>query len=130
MTRNQTFALGLAGAVATAIGAALAFAPAAFLAGSGIAIGPDPSLSSELRAPGAGLLGMGLLMLAALRRAALLPAALIAAGIVYVGYPAGRLVGIALDGLPSAEIVAALVAEIVIAVWLVQAFAARRAVAA
>jgi hypothetical protein len=131
MTLNQTLSLGTAGAVATAIGLALAITPTAFLAGSGIALGPDPNLLSELRAPGAGLAGMGLAMLAALRRPSLLPTALILAAIVYVGFPAGRVAGIALDGMPSNEILAALAAEIVIALWLVRAFLpARRRVAA
>ena len=125
MTRNQTLSLGFAGAVATAIGMPLAFAPAAFLTSSGVVLGPDPSLLSELRAPGAGLAGMGMLMLAALRRADLLPVALIAAAIVYVGFPIGRLAGLALDGLPSGKILAAFVAEVVIALWLAWAFRQR-----
>jgi hypothetical protein len=127
MTRFQSLALGTAGALATGIGAALTVAPAAFLAGSGIALGPDPSLLSELRAPGAGLAGLGGVMLAGLRLAALRPMALIAAAIVYLGYPLGRLVGIAMDGLPSGEILAALAVEIVIALWLAAAFLPRRA---
>lgn len=125
MTRFQTFALGAAGATATLIGAALTIAPAAFLAGSGIALGPDPSLLSELRAPGAALVGMGLLMLAALRRPGLRRPALIAAAIVYAGHATGRLVGLAMDGPPSGAILAALAAEIAIALWLARAFLPR-----
>lgn len=127
MTRFQTLALGTAGVLATGIGAALTLAPDAFLTGSGIALGPDPSLLSELRAPGAGLAGLGMLMLAGLWRDALRPMALIAAAIVYLGYPLGRLIGIAMDGLPSSEILAALAVEIAIALWLVGAFLPRRA---
>ncbi|WP_298432572.1 DUF4345 domain-containing protein [uncultured Jannaschia sp.] len=126
MTLFQTLALGTAGIVATAIGAALTMAPAAFLAGSGIVVGPDPALLSELRAPGAGLAVLGLVMLSGLRDAAMRPTALVAAAIVYVGYPLGRLVGIAIDGLPPAEILAALTAEIAIALWLALAFLPRR----
>ena len=127
MTRVQSLALGTAGVLATGIGAALTVAPAAFLAGSGIALGSDPSLLSELRAAGAGLAVLGAVMLAGLRQAALRPMALIAAATVYLGYPLGRLVGIAMDGLPSGEILAALAAELVIALWLAAAFVRRRA---
>ncbi|MFO6463493.1 DUF4345 domain-containing protein [Jannaschia sp. KMU-145] len=126
MILSQTLALGAAGTVATTIGAALTLAPAAFLAGSGIVIGPDPALLSELRAPGAGLAALGLTMLAGLRDAAMRPTALIAAAIVYLGYPLGRLVGIAIDGLPPSEILAALAAEVAIALWLAFAFLPRR----
>lgn len=127
MTRFQTFALGTAGALATGIGAALTVAPAAVLAGSGIVLAPDPNLLSELRAPGAGLVGLGLVMLAGLRHTALRPMALIAAAIVFLGYPLGRLVGIAVDGRPSGAILSALAAEIAVALWLAAAFLPRRA---
>jgi hypothetical protein len=128
MTRFQSLVLGTAGVLAAGIGTALTVAPAAFLAGSGIALGADPSLLSELRAPGAGLAVLGAVMLAGLRRPALRPMALIAAAIVYLGYPLGRLVGIAMDGLPSGEILAALAVEIAVAFALAAAFLPRRAV--
>lgn len=127
MTRFQSLALGTAGVLAAGIGTALTVAPAAFLAGSGIALGADPSLLSELRAPGAGLAVLGAVMLAGLRRPALRPVALIAAATVYLGYPLGRLVGIAMDGVPSTEILAALAVEIAVALALATAFLPRRA---
>jgi hypothetical protein len=127
MTRNQTFALGTAGMLALAIGATLTFAPAVVLAGSGIVLGRDPNLLSELRAPGAGLAMLGLAMLAGLRHAKLRATALVSAAIVYAGYPLGRLIGIAMDGLPSGEMLAALAVEVALALWLAGAFLPRRA---
>ena len=65
-------------------------------------------------------------MLAGLVRASLAPTALIAATIVYAGFPAGRLVGLVLDGRPSGAILAALAAELAIAALLALAFLPRR----
>ena len=127
MTRFQSPALGPAGVLAAGIGAALTVARAAFLAGSGIALGPDTSLLSELRARGAGLTVLGGVMLAGLRQAALRPMALIATATVYLGYPVGRLVGIAMDGLPSGAALAALAVELAVALWLAAASLPRRA---
>jgi hypothetical protein len=122
LTRFQTVTLGVSGATALAIGAFITLAPHAFFASYGITLGSDPNLLSELRAPGAGLAALGGLMLAGLRRAALAPAALTVALIVYLAFPAGRLLGIALDGWPSAGILGALAAELAIAALLLVAF--------
>ncbi len=118
-------ALGLAGATALGIGAGILFVPHAFYAGYGITLAADPNLLSELRAPGAALAGFGLLMLLGLWRQALLPTALATALTVFIAFPAGRLVGIALDGMPSGSIVGALVIELAIAALCLAAFRAR-----
>ena len=127
LTRLQKIALGIAGASALGIGAAITFVPQAFYAGYGITLGPEPSLLSELRAPGAGLDALGALMLAGMVRRSLQDAALAAALVVFLGFPAGRIVGLVLDGMPSAGIMAALVFELAVAALCLFAFRPSRA---
>ena len=64
MTPVQKIALSIAGFTSLGIGAFILAAPHAFYASYGIALGQDPSLLSELRAPGAGLAAFGAVMLA------------------------------------------------------------------
>lgn len=122
LTRIQIFALGLAGVTALAVGGVILAAPQAFHASYGIALGDDPNLLSELRAPGAGLAVLGGLMLAGVVHRAALAPALCAACAVYLGFPLGRVVGILADGMPSREILGALAVEVAIAGLLLAAF--------
>ncbi len=122
LTRLQKATLGIAGVTSLGIGAFILTAPHAFYASYGIALGPDPSLLSELRAPGAGLAAFGAVMLAGIVRPGLRPAAVVAALTVFLAFPAGRLVGIVADGMPSTGIVAAMVLELAIAALCVFAF--------
>lgn len=126
LTRLQKIALGIAGVSALGIGAAITFVPHAFYASYGIAIGSDPSLLSEVRAPGAGLAALGAVMLAGIVRRSLSEAGFVAALVVFLGFPAGRIVGLALDGMPSAGIVAALVFELAVAALCLSAFRSGR----
>lgn len=124
-TLFEKTALGLSGLTALTIGAFILFAPHAFYAGYGITLGEDANLLSELRAPGAGLAGFGLLMLLGIRRHAVLPIAMVVALTVFTAFPAGRLVGIAADGMPSGSVMGALVVELVIAAICLAAFRRR-----
>lgn len=124
-TLFEKIALGLAGLTAITIGTLILFAPHAFYAGYGITLGQDANLLSELRAPGAGLAAFGLLMLLGIRRHAILPVAMAAALTVFIAFPAGRLVGIAVDGMPSGNVIGALVAELAIAALCLAAFRRR-----
>ncbi len=126
LTRFQKVTLGIGGVTALAIGSFITLAPHAFYASYGITLGQDPNLLSELRAPGAGLAVLGAIMLAGIVRAAMTPIALAVALTVYLAFPAGRSVGIVMDGMPSGSIVGALVIEIVIAGLLLAAFRQRR----
>lgn len=127
LTRLQKIALGIAGASALGIGAAITAIPHAFYASYGIALGSDPSLLSELRAPGAGLAVLGAVMLVGLVRSSLRDLALAAALLVFLAFPAGRIVGLVLDGMPSAGIMAALVFELAVAALCLFAFRPTRA---
>ena len=118
----QKIALGVAGITSLGIGAFILAAPVTFYASYGIMLGPDPNLLSELRAPGAGLAVFGAVMLAGIVRPALRQAALVAALTVFLAFPAGRVVGLAVDGLPSVEILGALMLELAIAGFCLFAF--------
>ncbi|SFQ98298.1 DUF4345 domain-containing protein [Poseidonocella sedimentorum] len=123
----QKIALGIAGLSALGIGMAITFTPQTFYASYGIALGSDPSLLSELRAPGAGLTALGAIMLAGLVRQSLSEVAVVAALVVFLGFPAGRIVGLVFDGIPSAGIIAALVFEVAVAALCLFAFRPGRA---
>ncbi|WP_416896382.1 MAG: DUF4345 domain-containing protein [Minwuia sp.] len=122
MTPVQKIALGVAGFTSLGIGGFILAAPHAFYASYGIALGQDPGLLSELRAPGAGLAAFGAVMLAGIVRPALRQSAVVAALTVFLAFPAGRLVGLAIDGIPSSSIVGALVLELAIAALCLFAF--------
>ena len=124
-TLFEKTALGLSGLTALTIGAFILFAPHAFYASYGIALGKDANLLSELRAPGASLAGFGLLMLLGIRRYAVLPIAMMVALTVFIAFPAGRLIGLAVDGMPSGSVIGALVAELIIAALCLAAFRRR-----
>ena len=125
LTRFQKITLGIGGVTALAIGTMITLAPHAFYASYGITLGQDPNLLNEIRAPGAGLAVFGALMLAGVVRAAMAPIALAVALTVYVAFPVGRIVGIAMDGMPSSSVIGALVFEIIIAGLLLAAFKLR-----
>ena len=122
LTRLEKIALGLSGLTALAIGGAITTLPHAFYASYGIALGPDASLLSELRAPGACLAAFGFLMLLGIWQGALRPVSIAAALTVFLAFPAGRLIGLVLDGMPSGSVIAALAFEIAIAALLLGAF--------
>lgn len=118
----EKIVLGIAGLTAGATGALILIAPSAFYRSYGIALDGTPSLLSELRAPAAGLAAFGVLMLLGIWRDALAPVSRTLALTVFLAFPAGRLLGIAVEGLPSAGILAALAAELVIALLCLLAF--------
>ncbi|WP_138422343.1 DUF4345 domain-containing protein [Maritimibacter alexandrii] len=129
-TPFEKAALGLSGLTALTIGAFILFAPHSFYASYGIALGDDASLLSELRAPGAGLAGFGLVMLLGIWRQPMLLPAIVSALTVFIAFPVGRLVGLAVDGMPSGSLVGALLFELLIAALCLAAFRQRLRLAA
>lgn len=115
-------ALGVSGLTAVGIGAFILAAPHAFFASYGITVGDDASLLSELRAPAAGLAAFGVLMLVGIWRTAVALVSKAAALTVFLAFPAGRLIGLVVDGLPSGPIVGALVFELAVAAFCLVAF--------
>ncbi len=125
LTLLEKFTLGISGLTAVGIGGFIMVAPHAFYASYGITLDDDPSLLSELRAPTAGLLTLGVLMLTGIWRSAMAQMAVAAALIVFLAFPAGRLISLVIDGVPSSGIIGALVLEIAIAVLCIFAFRRR-----
>ncbi len=119
MSRSRLLkpALIVAGLVALIVGAAVLFAPEALHASAGVELAPDPSLMSEIRAPGGALLGAGLLMLLGAFVERLARPGLLVALIVYLGYGGARLVSLALDGAPAPSLLAALAIELAIGLF-------------
>ncbi len=112
------FSLAAGGALLGGIGGALILDPKAFLAMSHVVIGNDPGIMSELAAPGGVLLISGALMLAGAVRIRFANLALVIGAIIYGSYGAGRLISMALHGLPSDSLIAATVIELSIAATL------------
>lgn len=119
----EKLALGLSGLTASGIGVAILGVPHAFYASYGIALGDNASLLSELRAAAAGLVVFGGVMLMGIWRSTMLPLSRCAALTVFLAFPAGRLIGIVVDGAPSGPIIGALVFELAIATFCLFAFA-------
>lgn len=106
--------LGLAGVLASIIGASILVVPRAFFAGNGVILSADPSLMSEIRAPGGLLLIAGVYLLhQALVSRHLRSALLVGAG-VFGAYGIARLLSIFLDGVPSTSLIAATSVELVV----------------
>lgn len=124
MTFNhlEKTALAISGLTAIGIGGMITFAPHVFYASYGIVVGDDPSLLSELRAPAAGLTTLGILMLLGIWKSAMAQLSVAATLVVFLAFPAGRLIGLAVDGMPSFGILGALFFEIAIAALCLFAF--------
>ena len=104
----------VSGVIASGIGAAILTAPEAFYASHGVILGADPTLLSEIRAPGGALLVMGLLMLAGVFVAELKLVSLLVAEVVYLSYGLSRLVSMAIDGWPDGGLIQAAAIELTI----------------
>ena len=107
--------LFVAGAILSGVGAAILFVPDAFHASNGIVFENDPSLMSEVRAPGGLLFSSGLVILASSFRNKLRHLSVALATLVYGTFGLSRILSIALDGMPSAGIVGATVVELFVA---------------
>lgn len=106
--------LAISGLIGLTIGAAVLFQPHDFMAASGITLGTDPSLLSEVRAPGGLLIAGSLLMLAGAVRPTMMVVGLAMATLLYGTYGLSRLVSIILDGVPSGSLLTATAIELVI----------------
>lgn len=119
MSRALTrVALAASGAMLGLIGGVLFVSPQAFLASSGVLVGRDPGLMSELAAPAGILLVTGGLMMFGAVRRRFARAGLGAGAIVYGTYGAGRLVSMALHGAPQPGLITATLIELGIAALL------------
>jgi len=106
--------LGVSGMLLLIVGAAILLQPHAFFATSGITLGNDPDLLSEIRAPGGLLIGCAMVILLGVFRQSIRQNALILSAIVYGSYGASRMLSMMFDGLPSTSLIAAAAMEITI----------------
>lgn len=127
-TLTQKAILTVSGLIATGIGFAILFEPAGFYSSYGIELGNDPSLMSEIRAPGGALLVMGMFMLSSFVRPGLAGASLWLGAGVYLSYGLSRCLAIALDGWPDSGLVLAVGLEILIGALCLIALRSRRSV--
>lgn len=107
--------LMVAGAVSLAIGVSITFATGWFYASTGVSLPPDPSLLSELRAEGAVLQVVGAFLLLSVWRVGWRREALWVAALYFGAYGAARVYSVVVSGWPVSGIVAAMVAELAIA---------------
>ena len=98
-------ALAISGVLLLAIGTAIFVGPLAYQADMGVTLPNDPTLLSDLRAMGGGLVGFGLLLVAGAKWRALGSAAAVGGAILYLSYGIARLISMAVDGLPADTLV-------------------------
>ena len=107
--------LFVAGLLLLAIGSTILLVPHVFYGSDGILLGNDPSLLSEIRAPGGLLASSGLLILLGALRAHLRSLSITLTVLVYGAFGHSRLVGVTLDGMPSNNLVMATGVELTVA---------------
>ncbi|MEM8993774.1 MAG: DUF4345 domain-containing protein [Acidobacteriota bacterium] len=106
----------LSGLLLLGIGGGILLMPQAFHASNGIVLGSDPSLLSEVRAPGGLLAASAVVILLGVFRSSSRPLAMTLSILVYGSFGLARLLAFALDGLPSTGLVAATTIELTVAV--------------
>ncbi len=121
----QKSTLGIAGVTALGIGLAILAVPHTFYASYGITLGADVNLLSELRAPAAALATLGAVMLMGIWREAWRETSVVAAFTVFFAFPAGRIIGVIVDGVPADSVIGALVLELAIGALCLAAFGRR-----
>ena len=107
--------LVIAGLLLLAIGSAILLAPHAFHGSNGIALGKNPDLLSEIRAPGGLLASSGIVILIGAIRRQLRSRSVQLTTLVYGSYGVARLPSMALDGMPSSLIVGVTALELIVA---------------
>ncbi|MEM1203789.1 MAG: DUF4345 domain-containing protein [Acidobacteriota bacterium] len=107
--------LFLSGLLLLGIGGGILLVPHAFHGTNGIVLGADPSLLSEVRAPGGLLTASAILILLGTFRRPLRSLAITLTVLVYGSFGFARLLGLALDGIPATGLVASTAIELIVA---------------
>lgn len=110
-----TIYLAIAGLLLLVIGSAILLAPHTFHGSNGIVLGNNPSLLSEVRAPGGLLAASGALALISLIRSGVRLFAAQLMILVFGSFGSARLISVALDGIPSSSIIGATILEFIVA---------------
>ncbi|MCE7998241.1 MAG: DUF4345 domain-containing protein [Rhodobiaceae bacterium] len=106
--------LFITGMIGVGIGGAILFVPAEFHATGGIVIGSDENLLSEVRAAGGALFACALIVMLGAFVSRLAFTALVLSTVLYLSYGTSRLVGMALDGMPSTNLMAVTAFELAV----------------
>lgn len=109
----QTF-LALAGLTGFSVGAGQLFFPITFEASSGIDLGTDINLLSEIRAAGGSLVLFGILIVTGVFKRGFTKHALFLTTVLYLSYGFSRLFGFLADGTPNQLFVIVTIVEIAI----------------
>lgn len=111
-----TIYLTLSGLLLLVIGGAILLAPHAFHASNDIALGNNPTLLSEIRAPGGLLTAVAIVGLISVVQYRLRAFAMPLLALVYGSFGLARLISIAQDGMPADSILAAAALELTIGI--------------
>ena len=117
-TKSILLIAALIGAV---VGSAILISPVGFHGTTGIELAADASLMSEIRSPGAALLGLALVMFFGAFEARLTFTALVIGTVLYLSYGFARIFSMATDGMPHAFLIIVAALELVIGFGLAQA---------
>ena len=104
--------LMVAGLIGFSVGVGQLFFPVAFEASSGVSLGADISLLSEIRSAGGSLFLLGILITVGAFKRSLTKHALFLAATLYLGYGFSRLYAFFVDGIPNQLFVIVTSAEI------------------
>ena len=104
----------LTGLIGVAVGIAVLFFPVPFYALSGIELGANVSLLNEIRAPGGFLIVTGFLVVLGVFVEKLRYTALVVSTLTYLAYGLSRIFSMAVDGLPTMDLIIVAAFEIVI----------------
>ena len=113
-TRIVKAILIISGLILMIIGTATLFAPVAFLGTTGIDLGGQINLLSEIRAPGAALLASGLIILLGAFVTRLTSTSAVISTLLFLSYSIGRILSIVIDGQPAQSIMGATVIEMIL----------------
>ena len=113
-SRTSRWILGLSGAVLLAIGASILLAPVAYQANMGVELPQEPTLLSDMRAMGGGLIGIGLLILIGALWRPMSALAAIAGAVLYVSYGLARVLSMIVDGIPADTLVGSAGVELLV----------------
>ncbi|WP_276481668.1 DUF4345 family protein [Paraflavitalea pollutisoli] len=106
--------LVIAGIISIIVGIGQLFFPVAFEASSGVDLGGNVSLLSEMRGAGGVLLGGGILIIMGAFSTSLRGVSLILTVLIGLGYGIARVYGMLVDGIPHPVLVGVAIGELVI----------------
>ena len=128
ISKTHKIILLIAGLIGAGIGAMILFSPVAFYAASGIELGENISLLSDIRSAGGVLLVCGTFIISGAFIPKLTFSATVIASLVYLSYGASRIIAISLDGFPEQELLVVAGLEITIGLLCIFALTKYRAV--